>query len=344
MKRRNKKRAAIIIIIIIAFIISLMILIKKNKVIKKIEKFDMIIYPNARNIKPILYKTLLFCNNEVQYNISMKFPPKKIIEYYDKELEKRGYKIYVEEAYRTGIRKWFFFDSFVNDKGELQKGKVTVFFSYWTDPKKKIRAFLRLMYKGEFVGLSEKKPVSDLLNIYFSVYPFKKFSSPTKTKLKEKSKYHIPEGYYRIIDGNLEIRNVHELFERVENPEKWIKMEDLNGVENFVSKEKIIEKNDIDYIKVEKSYFLNDNCYDIRLILTKTSKKKILTKIRNSKFKKMAFIRFDRIYFYIRNMSKKKSKDNFLIVCVSEKELSVILLGTKRILNDEHKLFILSTK
>ncbi len=331
MKKRNKKRAAIIIIIIIAFIISLMILIKKNKVIKKIEKFDMIIYPNAKNIKPILYKTLLFCNKEVQYNIRMKFPPKKIIEYYDKELEKRGYKIYIEKPYRDNIRRWIFASrSIDSDKHSAR------YYSYWTDKEKSVRVCLSLIYYWDSDDYRVGKPKTDELSVRFLVQSFKKFPVPRKQREKPRETiYRYKDGLYKIEAGRFEIRVEKDRKEDISDPENWEELEDLNGYQCIVSKKAIIETKDIYGIRIEKNDVFDEPYYHLEIISNKNVIEKNLSIFNNNLNKDLALVRFDKICGHLDNsiITKKIKYYN-----ITEQEISCIIAGMVRVEKNKSKI------
>lgn len=166
-----------IVTLLYVFIIMSVIACNSGKVEENLDstkKAELIIYPGASNIK---YKNLfdgkLF---GVLYDVKIRYPAKEIIDFYEREMSKKGYKPFNDKNHSE--RNW----SYYQDATIKGSPDVASYVYTWSDTQqtKIITLILKYFYKS-----GEKKIVlsnNDNLTVIFQIAPFSKEKGKDKGK------------------------------------------------------------------------------------------------------------------------------------------------------------------
>jgi len=136
---------------------------------KIISKTQIPIYPGAMDVKHYSLKNGLI--KGVSYKVKLPYPSKDVLDFYNKEMSKRGYKPFVEEYYKYADRKWQFFED-VTKKDKLY---VSQLIAYWVDSNRKRRVVLALRYYWHLKMKEHNRSileVEDVQHVIFQIMPF----------------------------------------------------------------------------------------------------------------------------------------------------------------------------
>ena len=136
---------------------------------KIISKTLIPIYPGAINVKHYSLKNGLI--KGVSYKVKLPYPSKDVLDFYDKEMSKRGYKPFVEEYYKYVDRKW----QFLEDVTKKDKLYVSQLIADWVDSNRKRRVVLVLRYYWHLKMKEHNRSileVEDVQHVIFQIMPF----------------------------------------------------------------------------------------------------------------------------------------------------------------------------
>ena len=106
-----------------------------------------------------------------QNKVTIPYPSKDVLDFYDKEMSKRGYKPFVEEYYKYANRKWQSFEE-VTKKDKLY---VSQLIADWVDSNRSRRA-VRVLHCYWHLKMKEHNrsilEVEDVQHVIFQIMPF----------------------------------------------------------------------------------------------------------------------------------------------------------------------------
>jgi hypothetical protein len=213
-------------------------------------------YSNAESVHQGIDKNKL--KKTILYSVAIPYPEKNVLDFYDIELSKLGFKVFLPKMY-SETRKW----SLLYDIVDGKKHNNAQLDAFWINENKHFITWLALFteWNQETDNTKNMQWVKLDIKTYNegeierNIDMFELFSDPVLQKHSAPNLNEVRtnlEGEYSLGNEIFEFKNIKLQSNDIKDTINYLKLSDLKGEVFYVENKTIISSEDIDNILVEK--------------------------------------------------------------------------------------------
>lgn len=295
-------------------------------------------YSNAESVHQGIDKNKL--KKTILYSVAIPYPEKNVLNFYDIELSKFGFKVFLPKMY-SETRKWSLLFDIVDGK----KHNNAQLDAFWINESKHFIAWLALFTEWnqetdnrinmQWVKLDIKAYNEG--EVEKNINTFDLFTDHISQKHNAQNLNEVQtelEGEYCLGNEIFELKNIKLQSNDIKNTINYLKLSDIKGEVFYVENKTIISSEDIDSILVKKILYKPVSSKNIKNTNTSEAyqmffnlKKNSNKKFKINKYSRVGLINRDKIFIsaFVTEELNSDNKSDIKLELDKEKEIMAII-------------------